>query len=801
MLSLIRSIFRSGPRPVPATVQAALAPVQVATELPLFNGEPIPSYPQRGHAVPAAPPDLLIQSQRELIDKLHQVSAFSRADFDAYVLPAIRNYAAEVHLLPASESHHHYGQGGLFRHGLEVAFNATRACEGKIFGYDHWASERARLVPRWRMCALLGGMLHDLGKSVIDVGAIDETGTKMWVPHVCSLWSWLERNQLDHYYITWKSGPRHKRHEAITPITMHRVIPEHTRNWLSEVGSEPLDAMTFALIHDQDTNNPLTAMITKADSLSVERDIKNSRERLAASGMGGQRSLASRLIRAMHDQIQSGAWRLNEVGSPIWVTTEGIFGLYPAILESAVTVLRAEGDKSLPAEASSYLDVLSDFGVLQDNITAAGHVHHTWNLRIFAINRGKSVQIDQKALRFAREDVLPKSMVLPATVNVELLDENKQPIRQGTVVPPPVQAAATQVATPPNGASGHAEASPEPSNESRPPAPIQPRRTQSAPRDLAPSMTDALMFGTEEMINPLLVSDDADLPDLMAALDAEDEAIEPGTPVVRDRANESDVRDVQMRQSYEVMTAAFPPTSTKDAIEWLRAQGAEGAYLLEISKRLAMHELQEGQDVVEYRDHIFLRFPKAFENLGVETVTVREQLERKQWTERDPKTPKRSTVELTISGKPVACLRLTQVMSGVFALTMPAKNPDGSVQEKVKPAKFPRGPQIDADMNALIKNYEVALPDDTPIIRSACYQFAIQFARKRDRMPVHLSQDELRSVMSQFAKQHRLLVNYVVQHLTSQPNALLAQQGATYSYLETYRYEDDLALLNALSPA
>lgn len=786
---LIQNFLGTGPKPVPAGVQAALAPVEVATSVPLFNGEPIPAYPQRGHAVPAAPPEMLVASQRELIDKLHQVSSFSHGDFNAYVLPVIRNFAAEVHLLPASESHHHYGQGGMFRHGLEVAFNAARACEGKIFAYDHWASERERLAPRWRMCALIGGLLHDVGKSVIDVGAIDETGTKIWVTHECSLWEWLQKNNLKHYYITWKSGPRHKRHEAITPLMVYRIIPPETLAWLSVAGSEPFDAMTFALIHDQDTNNPLTPILIKADSLSVERDIKNSRERLAASGMGGQRSLASRLIRAMHDQIQSGAWRLNDVGSPVWITTEGVFGLYPAIIDASVAVLRAEGDKSLPQEASTYLDVLSDFGVLQDNISSSGNVYHTWNLRIHAINRGKQVQIDQKAIRFARTDLLPNAMILPATVNVDLLDEKRQPIRQGTVVPPP---SASPVGMP---AEEGSQSSPQ---ANAAPAPESTRRSHSAPRDLAPSMNDALVFGTEDVLNPLLVSDDTDTPDLLAALDDDGDD---GAPVVRDRANEPDVRDAQIRQSYEVMKAAFPPTSTKDAIEWFRSQGAEGAYLLEIGKRLAMSELEEGSDVVDYRDQIYLRFPKAVENLGAEPATIRDQLEAKQWTERDHRSPMRKTVELTISGKAIPCLRLTQVMSSVFELIMPAKNPDGSIQEKAKPAKFPRGPQIDAEMNALIKDYETAVPDDSPIIRSACYQFAIQFARKRDRMPVHLTPDELRTVMAQFAKQHRLLVNYVVQHLTRQPNPLLSQQGAAYAYLETYRYEDDLALVNAMSPA
>ena len=171
---------------------------------PIYQGNQIPAYPDRGIAAPAVPPEMLMASQKKQIDALHQVSSFSRQDFDAYILPAIHRYASYVHLLPASESQHHCGQGGLFRHGLEVAYNAALACEGKVFAFDHWASERDKLVPRWRMCAILGGMVHDMGKPIIDVGAVDSTGNLIWNPHACSLHQWLVENNLTEYYIRWR---------------------------------------------------------------------------------------------------------------------------------------------------------------------------------------------------------------------------------------------------------------------------------------------------------------------------------------------------------------------------------------------------------------------------------------------------------------------------------------------------------------------------------------------------------------------------------------------------------------------
>src|SRR5262249_37837297 len=146
------------------------------------------------------------------IRDLQQMSRMSHENFHELLLPVIRNYAAFVHLLPASEEHHHCEPGGLFRHGLEVAYNATMKCEAKVFAMECPPDQRRHLELRWKTCAMLGGLLHDIGKPVIDVGAIDESGMLRWDPHVEFMTQWLESNKLPYYYITWHTGERHLRH-------------------------------------------------------------------------------------------------------------------------------------------------------------------------------------------------------------------------------------------------------------------------------------------------------------------------------------------------------------------------------------------------------------------------------------------------------------------------------------------------------------------------------------------------------------------------------------------------------------
>ena len=45
-----------------------------------------------------------------------------------YIIPVLENYARFIHLLPASENHHHSDEGGLWRLGLEVAEWALSRC-------------------------------------------------------------------------------------------------------------------------------------------------------------------------------------------------------------------------------------------------------------------------------------------------------------------------------------------------------------------------------------------------------------------------------------------------------------------------------------------------------------------------------------------------------------------------------------------------------------------------------------------------------------------------------------------------
>jgi len=715
------------------------------SDLPIHGGRPVPSYPDRGVAAPAVPPEMLIESQREKIDALHQVSSFSREDFDAYIIPAIKLYAEYVHLLPASESQHHCGQGGLFRHGLEVAFNAALACEGKVFAFDHWASERDKLVPRWRMCAILGGMVHDMGKPIIDVGAVDESGDRIWNPHAGSLYAWLTEHKLTEYYIHWRPGARHKRHEAFNAVALYRIVPDATLRWITaHGGQEPLDALIMALSGTSDPSNPLAALIKQADSKSVSKDIQDSRSRLAASGLGGVRSLAVRLVRAMHDLIQDGVWEPNKVGSPIWVTTEGVFGLYPAVVKGAVDLLREQGDNSLPNDYTATLDVLSDWGYIHPNILPNGQQFHTWNIRIFAKDRGKPMEFDSHVVRFSKEDLLPRAMIPPEVVKATVLGHDGKPITSGGVVSPQQQG--TREAAPPQSAPSP-PATESPGDDARVLTSQIPLAAVDTTEDSA-----ALLLGVtpdEGLLYADAAGQDDDRVDLLT-LDGEERSN-------RDRSREMDPRDELILMARTQMSKQWPPETPEAAAAYFRTQGTEGQLIITLANRVCSGELKEGEQVWDVQEKVHLRYPEAFANLGMSDEDIREMLEAKGWTERDSQTPTRKSVMLNVgNGKKAVTLRFNENISLAIQMLLPARSGAGALSKAANKRVLPLGPFIDADVAGSIKDMNSPTPEDGPLLRPAFHQFALQSVNETGTSLEALTFQEVAATIQKFVKQHRL---------------------------------------------
>nr|WP_298059224.1 MobH family relaxase [uncultured Halomonas sp.] len=382
----------------------------------------IPRYPPFAEGLPAANPDLLMETQAELILEIKLAFGLPPDKFKKLVLPMIRRYAGYVHLLPASESHHHRGAGGLFRHSLEVALFAMRRSEAVIFSRRMMPSENKRMEPRWRMASFLGGLIHDAGKPISDMRVSDLDGTVYWNPFSDpTLFEWAQNNGLERYYLSW-AKQRHGRHELHTPHAIHALVHDDLRGYLAVDGSGVMDALMEALT-GLSVTTPLSRVIINADSNSVNADM---RERYIghvdenAVGVAAERYIVS----AMRSLISNGQWKVNEAGAHVWVSSQGIFINWRQAAKSISEQLDKEKARGVPrspevmAEILIERDLAEPRRVVSEDDNGKTSIEHLplWHIAVEVEGAMSAASVEMMALK-VEPDILFASTPPPAAMD------------------------------------------------------------------------------------------------------------------------------------------------------------------------------------------------------------------------------------------------------------------------------------------------------------------------------------------------------------------------------------------------
>ncbi len=739
------------------------------------SGAILPVYPERSHAVPAYTPDELLATQAPLIQQLQLASDLDRDDFSRLVMPALRNFAAYVHLLPASEAHHHFGLGGLLRHGLEVSYYATTFCYKAMLGYEHDPERSYGTRKRWRLAVLFGALLHDMGKPIVDVGALTPDGDA-WSPHDSSLHAWLVSNGLDHYHIQWRPGGRHKAHEAFNAVSTYRILPEDTIRYLCEYGQEPFDTMILALSGRPDMRYRLAEYIRDADSKSVEIDLKNNKVNLASAGRGAVANLASRLLFTMHGLIESGEWRSNRPSAPLWITDQGTYLLFPTALQEVHDRLRDDPSvTSLPRDLNALLDALIDHKRVLTNRVSQSHETRTWNIRLTTTEKGREFCFDTMAIRWADDDLVPKTHVIVAEATCEILGPDGQPMSNGATYRAEDVLAAADAGVP----IGAADAPPADDG----PPPMDPDEEGTLIRMLeqrAASKRAALDFhGPDPSLSP------------------------ESAPPLRDRAAEPDPADARIQIAEEAYNDPFPPTNAEDATRYLNRPEFSpwGSHLYDIAAatksdvRLrnkpgsVASGLLAGRDVFDLNGRVHMSVV-CFALLSADIDTVIGALDGLGWLDNRGLSGTARTYVEKIDGQHIACIRLSHEMSSLMRLFLPHQIGASAFREldKVRDATKPvvaLGPHIPGPVFRAMKNPTTPVPEDEPIARAAFFLFLQkEHPQWRDEIAA-LNPHELLATFNKQHPQRGRLKNYFLTQTTATSNPIVVAQNpkATPPYL------------------
>ncbi len=314
----------------------------------------IPRYPPFSEGLPVTPVEAILASQQELVERLRATLGLKLEEFDQWVLPVLRRYAAFVHLLPASEHHHHRGAGGLWRHSLEVAVGAAQASEAMMFSTHEAPRLRRELEPRWRLAACFAGLLHDAGKPLSDLTMTDRVGEQIWNPYFEDLTEWAARHGIKRYWIQWPTR-QHKRHQVFAVLCVNRLLPQATTAYLSAFGPQPVAGLLEALT-GQAVDQPLSQLVQQADQASVSQDLKRN-------GLGT--TIEEYVLGAIRRFVHSGHWRVNVTDAKVWHLKQGIFLDWGRGFPDLLALIRQDQVPGVPQELDRLADFLIERGVAQ----------------------------------------------------------------------------------------------------------------------------------------------------------------------------------------------------------------------------------------------------------------------------------------------------------------------------------------------------------------------------------------------------------------------------------------------------
>lgn len=319
----------------------------------------IPRYPPHMEGLPIYTPEELLAAQHEFVDAVRHLVADAEL-LDNHYNPAMLRLASFVHLLPASQTHHHRGAGGLLRHSLEVGFWALQQTKGKLIRGITAPQRRRVFEPRWRLAVFLAGICHDLGKVVTDMTVTDRANEQKWHPYKTGLFDWAIERDIQSYFVHWQEG-RGKNHIHMADTLKDAVISKDSFDWISEGGTNVVMWLAESLINNPGATNQIYDFVVRADQLSVERDLKSMGMAMAGYEIGVP--IERYLTDIMRRLVQERIWRINESGARVWNIAGNTYLVWPMAGEEIARRIREENISGLPKSPDGILDMMVERGI------------------------------------------------------------------------------------------------------------------------------------------------------------------------------------------------------------------------------------------------------------------------------------------------------------------------------------------------------------------------------------------------------------------------------------------------------
>lgn len=361
----------------------------------------------------------LLDNHKELLSSARNHMGVSPENYRNLILPVICRFARYVHLLPASENHHHRKSGGLLQHSLEVASHAVRASLFHSFSKDAPLMERTDLDAQWRVAAFLAGLFHDVAKCATDMEIVDETGQHKWSPFAETIGQWSKRHDTTRYFVKFKPN-RVGQHVNIAAMLMPLLVHTELKAWLSRGGFGVLNRLGTTL-GGGEPEHAFAKMITQADAWSVGKDIAGRKVYESALEGGWGASTCSVVIDMMCTLLSEGAWTVNERGSRVWVLKEGVFIVWNQAIGEVRERCMLDGVKGLPNAPEIYSDMFLSERLIE-KYEANGESTVLWTIAPDVLMSDDGRRIRLKCAKLTTPDLIFRAShgVHPAAIAAEI---------------------------------------------------------------------------------------------------------------------------------------------------------------------------------------------------------------------------------------------------------------------------------------------------------------------------------------------------------------------------------------------